>query len=132
MKEDNFKCYFKPYSPENLDDNFSCFDLQLYEETLTENERLREKLKKTEDELMDCQLRLTDSSKQMVSNVTLPIETVSRSLLWCQSQVSFQVLSKCRAGNDHFYNTFSSNYFSTFLKHIAGGNKRGFKLEWQS
>ncbi len=46
------------------------FFFQLYEAMLSENEVLRSKLKKTEDELTDCKLRLSDSSKNSVSNVT--------------------------------------------------------------
>ncbi|KAK7590544.1 hypothetical protein V9T40_002157 [Parthenolecanium corni] len=44
---------------------------KLYEETLSDNERLREKLKRTEDELDDYKLRLSDSSKSSVSNANL-------------------------------------------------------------
>lgn len=40
---------------------------QLYEETLQDNERLREKLKKTEDDLTECKLRLTNSNSNSVS-----------------------------------------------------------------
>ncbi|XP_065226131.1 protein phosphatase 1 regulatory subunit 12B isoform X3 [Planococcus citri] len=40
---------------------------KLYEETLVENERLRDKLRKTEDDLTECKLRLTDSSSSSSS-----------------------------------------------------------------
>ncbi|XKL63604.1 hypothetical protein PGB90_005968 [Kerria lacca] len=40
---------------------------KLYEETLSENERLREKLKKTENELIDYKICLSDPSKNLIN-----------------------------------------------------------------